>query len=131
MSRAPSRWSSAASRLPTLPQPWSATVRPARSSLPQRWRAAAWIARSTPRAVHGDGSPPSPARPLTWRVSRRMSSMSAGVVPTSSPVTNLPPRRSMKRPCARKSRSRSSGSAPLRRTTALPPPTSMPARAFL
>jgi len=56
--------------------------------------AASSIEGKTPRAVHGDGSPPtlsaSSGNPATWAVCVRTSAMSWGVVPTSSAVTYCP-----------------------------------------
>ena len=65
------------------------TWRPDSDGLPHSRSATAFIAHRTPQAVAGDGSPEPPSdslTPVTWRVSRRMTSMSAWVVPTSSAV---------------------------------------------
>src|SRR5258705_13910250 len=97
---------------------------------PQRYLAHDSIAWNTPSAVIGGGSPDLSGRPATWRVSCLKTSMSAGVVPTSSAVMNAPPRDSTNFPCARKISSR----LPVRllqMITALPPPNGSPANAFL
>src|ERR1043166_8335228 len=99
-----------------------ATVLPARSSLPHLYFAVACIARKTPRAVCGEGSPERPCKPPTYVVSFSTYSISAGLVPTSSAVMYLPARVFTIRPCARKSCSRSAA-LPSRRMIDLPPPT--------
>ena len=89
VSLAPSsaRWS--ASAAPTFPTPEMQTWRPASDGPPHSRSATAFMAHSTPQAVAGDGSPEPPSdslTPVTWRVSRRIRSMSAWLVPTSSAV---------------------------------------------
>src|SRR5215470_13650222 len=63
ISLAPALFNSSARKYPTCPQPWIETVFPARESLPQRCLAAACMARKTPRAVLGEGSPERPYAP--------------------------------------------------------------------
>ena len=87
----------------------------------------------TPQAVSTDESPAPPSdgdRPVTNRDSRATTSMSWTYVPTSQAVTYRPPSDSTNRPYARSSASVLSvaGSPQM---TALPPPWSRPASAFL
>jgi hypothetical protein len=89
VSLAPSaaRWSARAA--PTLPTPEMHTWRPLSDGEPHSRSATAFVAHRTPHAVAGDGSPEPPSdslTPVTNDVSRRITSMSAWVVPTSSAV---------------------------------------------
>ena len=89
VTRAPSlrRWPTRA--MPTLPMPLTTMCRPASDGPPHSRSATAYMAWRTPHAVAGDGSPEPPLSwltPVAYRVTVRIMSMSAVVVPTSSAV---------------------------------------------
>ena len=90
------------------------------------------IAASTPAAVYGLGSPTPPCSggsPTTCSVRVRISSMSAGLVPTSSAAMYCPPSDSTLSARSSSIASRStSGSIAI---TLLPPPSGRPAAADL